>query len=170
MVADARPDLVKGMIAIEVGIPFYKPEFIGAPQWYEVGELSKPWGLTNEPLTYSPQPASPKDIKLVQQDKPDRPDLVKCWLQQEPARQLPNLQKVPIMLLTAEAYDHASTDHCFVKYFEQVGVHPTWIYLPDLGIRGNAHDMMMEKNNLEVAEVLHGWITKTAIGGASKTQ
>jgi hypothetical protein len=39
----------------------------------------------------------------VKEDKPDSPDLVTCWKQAEPARQLPNLQRMPILFLTAEA-------------------------------------------------------------------
>ena len=30
--------------------------------------------------------------------------------------------------------------------------------LPELGIRGNSHFAMMERNNAEVAEVIHKWL------------
>jgi hypothetical protein len=32
------------------------------------------------------------------------------------------------------------------------------VSLPDLGIKGNSHFAMMEKNNTEVAEVVHKWL------------
>jgi len=32
------------------------------------------------------------------------------------------------------------------------------INLPDLGIKGNSHFAMMEKNNAEVADVIHKWL------------
>ncbi len=32
------------------------------------------------------------------------------------------------------------------------------VSLPDLGIKGNSHFAMMEKNNAEVAEIVHKWL------------
>jgi pimeloyl-ACP methyl ester carboxylesterase len=96
----------------------------------------------------------------VQQEQPDGPDLSRCWVQKSPARQLPNLQKVPILVLTGEASYHAPYDHCTVKYLEQAGVHPTWIKLGDAGIHGNGHMMMLEKNNVGIAEVMARWLAK----------
>jgi hypothetical protein len=32
------------------------------------------------------------------------------------------------------------------------------VSLPDLGIKGNSHFPMMEKNNAEVADVIHKWL------------
>jgi hypothetical protein len=76
-------------------------------------------------------------------------------------RQLPNLQKMPIMVMTSEASYHAPYDHCTVKYLTQVGVKPTHIKLVDLGIRGNSHVMMNEKNNKEIAAVIAKWLDET---------
>jgi Transposase DDE domain group 1 len=100
------------------------------------------------------------DLAFVQQDKADGPGLVRCYAQKEPARTLPNLQKVPILVLTSEASYHAPYDHCTVKYLEQAGVHPTFIRLADLGIHGNSHVMMMEKNNAQIAGVIARWLDK----------
>jgi hypothetical protein len=36
-----------------------------------------------------------------------------------------------------------------------------FVRLPDLGIHGNGHMMMLEKNNLEIAGVLENWLDKT---------
>jgi hypothetical protein len=36
------------------------------------------------------------------------------------------------------------------------------LMLPDIGMRGNSHMMMMDRNNLEIAEVLRKWIDENA--------
>jgi len=169
-VADARPDLVKAIIAIEPnGPPFFQVENIGPPDWFRGGVNQRPWGITADPLTYAPPAASASDLAIEEQEKPDGDGLAQCWLQKEPAHQLPNLQKMPILIVTSEASYHAPYDHCTVKYLEQAGVHPTWIKLADAGIHGNAHMMMIEKNNLEIAAVLSRWLSRTQTGGAKKT-
>ena len=163
-VADARPDLVKAIVAVEPnGPPFFNVENVPAPGVVSGCDAvrQRPWGVTAVPLAYSPAVATASDLAIVQQDTPDGPDLVRCWLQRAPARSLPNLQKLPILILTAEASYHAPYDHCTVKYLEQAGVHPTWIKLADAGIRGNGHMMMLEKNNLEIAGVMSKWLEKT---------
>jgi pimeloyl-ACP methyl ester carboxylesterase len=73
----------------------------------------------------------------------------------------PNLQKMPILVLTAEASYHAPYDHCTVNYLRQAGVKPTYIRLADIGIKGNSHVMMLEKNNKEIAAVLAKWLDET---------
>ena len=51
-------------------------------------------------------------------------------------------------------------DHCTSKFLTQAGVKHQFVRLPEVGIRGNGHMMMLEKNNLEVAAFLGGWVTK----------
>jgi len=159
-VADARPQLVKAILAVEPnGPPFFNAQNVAAPEWFrDDAAPSRPWGVTAVPLAYSPPAAKASDLAIVRQDKADAPDLVRCWLQREPARSLPNLQKLPILVLTAEASYHAPYDHCTVKYLEQAGVHPMWVRLADEGLRGNGHMMMLEKNNLEIAGLMAKWL------------
>jgi len=95
---------------------------------------------------------------VVRTSASEAPDLVRCYAQAEPARQLPNLQKMPILVLTAEASYHAPYDHCTVSYLRQAGVKPTYIRLADIGIKGNSHVMMLEKNNKEIAAVIAKWL------------
>src|ERR1700751_66605 len=103
-VADARPDLVKAILAIEPnGPPFHSVDFIGAPDWFKEGPLALSYGITGVPLTYAPPVKDASELAIVRQDKADAPDLVRCYAQQEPARQLPNLQKMAILVLTSEA-------------------------------------------------------------------
>jgi pimeloyl-ACP methyl ester carboxylesterase len=161
-VADGRPDLVKAIVAVEPnGPPFFDVENVPAPGWFrDSASRTRPWGITADPLSYSPPAANASDLSIVQQEKPDGSDVSRCWLQTAPARQLPNLQKVPILILTGEASYHAPYDHCTVKYLEQAGVHLTWIKLGEAGIHGNGHMMMLEKNNLEIADVMFRWLAK----------
>ena len=162
-VADARPDLVKAILAVEPnGPPFFDVENVPAPDWFRDGTVrARPWGITADPLSYTPPVASASDLAAVRQQAPDGPGLTRCWMQESPARQLPNLQNIPILVLTSEASYHAPYDHCTVKYLEQAGVHPTWIKLADVGIRGNGHMMMLEKNNLEIFSVISRWLIQT---------
>ena len=160
-VADARPNLVKAIIGVEPnGPPVHGVEFIGAPDWFKEGPVALPFGITSVPITYAPAVKDASELKWVKEDKPDGPDLVTCWKQAEPARQLPNLQKMPVMVLTSEASYHAPYDHCTVKFLLQAGVKPTWIKLADLGIKGNSHVMMQEKNSKEIAAVIYQWLDK----------
>ena len=166
-VADARPNLVKAILAIEPnGPPFYGIEFVGAPTWFKQGPRALDYGITAVPLTYSPAVQGAPDLDIVVEEKADAPDLARCYSQREPARQLPNLQKMPILVLTAEASYHAPYDHCTVKYLQQAGVKPTFIRLADVGIHGNSHVMMLEKNNKEIAAVIAKWLDKTLSGKA----
>jgi hypothetical protein len=36
----------------------------------------------------------------------------------------------------------------------------TFIHLPELGIHGNTHMFMLDKNNLQIADLLFDWIDK----------
>jgi pimeloyl-ACP methyl ester carboxylesterase len=160
-VADARPDRVKAILAIEPnGPPFYQVEFIGAPDYFKQGSPALPYGLSAVPLTYAPAIRDAQELAIEQQDRPDAPDLVKCHLQKEPARALPNL-KMPILVVMGEASYHAPYDHCTVKYLQQAGARPTFMRLADLGIKGNSHVMMNEKNNKEIAAVIAQWLAQT---------
>src|SRR5215475_13908624 len=161
LVADARPDQVKAILAIEPnGPPFYQVDFIGAPDYFKQGPLALPYGLSAVPLTYAPAVADAKELAVVQQDQADGSDLVRCHLQKEPARKLPNL-KMPILVVMAEASYHAAYDHCTVKYLRQAGADPTFMRLAALGIKGNSHVMMNEKNNKEIAAVIGQWLART---------
>src|SRR5258706_462899 len=159
--ADARPRMVRGIIAIEPnGPPFYESTTIGAPDWFKDGVLARVWGTARVPLTYAPATARPEDLRPVRQAQADGPNLVRCWLQPEPARKLINLQQIPIVIVTSEASYHAPYDHCTSRYLRQAGVAHEFVRLPDVGIHGNGHMMMLEKNNVAIATWLEKWATK----------
>jgi pimeloyl-ACP methyl ester carboxylesterase len=156
--ADARPKLVKGVLAIEPnGPPFYENTVVGAPNWYKDGPLGRAWGITRLPLTFSPAASDPKDLRMTQQASANGPELVRCWLQGNPPRQLPNLQGIPILIVVSEASYHAPYDHCTSEFLKQAGVRHEFVRLPDIHIHGNGHMMMLEKNNLEIASYLTMW-------------
>ncbi|MBX9845369.1 MAG: alpha/beta fold hydrolase [Xanthobacteraceae bacterium] len=161
-VADARPKLVKAIVAIEPnGPPVYETDFTGAPDWFVDVGARKPFGLCVVPLAYEPPLKPGEQLSFVRQDKPDKPDLVRGWLQAEPARKLSNLAKVPILILVAEASYHAAYDHVTAAYLEQAGVPNDFVRLADIGIRGNGHMMMLEKNSDAIAGVIEQWMKKT---------
>jgi pimeloyl-ACP methyl ester carboxylesterase len=161
-VADARPRLVKAIVAVEPnGPPVYETEFKGAPEWFTDVGVRKTSGLGMVPLRYVPPLKPGEKLSFVRQARPDAPDLVRGWLQAEPARQLANLAKVPILILVAEASYHAAYDHVTSAYLTQAGVPNDFVRLESIGIRGNGHMMMLEKNSDEIAAVIEGWLTKT---------
>ena len=41
---------------------------------------------------------------------------------------------------------------------DQLGVRHDFVRLDDAGIHGNSHMMMLEKNNLEIADYLIRWL------------
>jgi pimeloyl-ACP methyl ester carboxylesterase len=158
---DQRPNLVKALIQVEPSAPpVHDLELLGAPEWFRDGAPTRNWGLTAIPITYAPPATDAAELAFEQQDKADAPDLAKCWLQKSPARQLPNLQKLPIAIVTGEASFHGPYEHCVVKYLEQAGVHPTWLNLGAMGIHGNGHMMMLEKNSEQIADVMERWLRK----------
>lgn len=159
LVGDARPKLVKGMLAVEPnGPPFHEAPYAWGSSKGE--KLTRPWGLTAFPVTYDPPVKDPSEIKIVREDKADAPDLVRCYRQAEPARRLVNLAQVPTLIIQAEASYHAGYDHCSVRFLRQAGVNVDFIKLEDVGVRGNGHMMMLEKNNQDIAKVMTDWLEK----------
>lgn len=151
LLADARPKAVKAVIALEpAGPPFHDAVFDE--------NKNRAWGVTDIPITYAPPVKSPAELAIVQEPKPDGPDLVRCWEQAQPPHRLAHLQGIPVLIVTAEASYHAPYDHCTAKFLAQAGVANTHFRLEEQGIHGNGHMVMIEKNNLEIAALLQKWI------------
>ena len=153
LIADARPQLVKGIIAVEPGGPPFEATIINTGK-------ARAWGLTDIPLHYDPPVKDPSELAVVRDEKADGPDLFVCWMQQAPARQLVNLQHIPAVVIAGEASYHQLFDHCTVKYLNQAGVKTEYVRLQDKGIHGNGHMVMIEKNNLEIARLVDDWVQK----------
>lgn len=151
VIAEARPDLVKGIVSIEPsGPPFHNNN--------KDKSSARPYGITDIPVAYDPPVADPAEITTEQQAEPDEPDLIACTLQKEPARKLVNFQSIPILVTVSESSYHAPYDHCTAKYLAQAGAPVQFIRLEEKGIHGNGHMVMFEKNNLEIAGFLSAWI------------
>ena len=152
LIADSRPRLVKGIVALEPAGPPYKDTL------FQTGS-DRPWGLTSLPLTYDPPVTAEAPLEFEQQTEPDGPDLAPCWTQKGSPRRLKNLAGIPVLVATTEASYHATYDHCSVRYLEQAGVSVDFVRLADRDMHGNGHMMMLEKNNLEIAAFIDGWLT-----------
>lgn len=147
--AEARPNLVKGMIGVEpAGPPF--------------GNLN--WGLTACPMTYDPPVSDASELKTVMVT-PSEPGVDPYFLQAEPARKLKHLQKIPAIVVTSEASYHTAYDTGSVAFLKQAGVNVQHIKLAEIGINGNAHFMMFEKNNRQVLQPILEWIKKNVETG-----
>jgi len=153
LIPDARPKLVKGIIAIEPAGPPFENTIIGTGK-------ARAWGPTDIPLTYDPPVKDPSEIAVVREEKPDAPNAFICWMQKAPARQLVNLKGIPAVVIAAEASYHQLYDHCTVKYLNQAGMKVEWLPLQKAGIHGNGHMVMIEKNNLAIAKVIDDWARK----------
>jgi pimeloyl-ACP methyl ester carboxylesterase len=158
--ADARPDLVKAHVAVEPnGPPFYDIDFKGGDNWYKDSDkVARAWGVARIPLAYDPPAAEASDLNLVRQEQADGPQLVRCWLQREPARQLPKMKDVPTAIVTGEASFRATYDHCTSKFLSQAGVRNTHLRLEETGLHGNGHMMMLEQNSAAIADVIGNWL------------
>jgi pimeloyl-ACP methyl ester carboxylesterase len=160
-IAQARPNLVRAIIAVEPsGPPVHDIVFKGAPDWFADNPKVKISGLADIPLQYDPPLGAGEQLSFERADTAVKPDLVRCWRQKEPARKLAVLNHIPLLVVTSEASYHAPYDDCTVAYLRQAGVTLDDVHLPDRGIHGNAHMMMLEKNNGAIAAVFAGWLDK----------
>ena len=150
LVGDARPDLVKAIIAVEPSGPPYKD--IMAEQTKRGPD--RPWGLTIQPLAYDPEVAQESPLAFEQQPDAGSSGSLALWSQKGIPRRLVNLAKVPVIVITAQASYHALFDHFTVRYLLQGGVVAKHVRLEDHGVYGNGHMMMLEKNNLDIVALI----------------
>jgi pimeloyl-ACP methyl ester carboxylesterase len=140
LTADARPSLVKAIVALEpLGPPFLVNPDLG---------ISLDWGLTAAPMTFDPLPASPDEL-------------------QKSAHRLAALADIPIAILEAEASLFAQSCPATAAFLEQAGCRVDRIVLADHGVHGNGHLMLIERNNREALEPILRWLGATVSGSAS---
>lgn len=150
LAADARPDLVRALIAVEA----IGPQFMKAP---ELG-LDLAWGVTSAPVTFDPPVDDPTQLALTVDTSGPFP--FPLTLQEEPARRLPRLAQVPIALVSGEASGFRWFDEHVRAFLTQAGCTVELVRLWEHGVRGNGHGMMLELNNAASADVLAGWIAR----------
>ena len=157
--ADARPSQVKGIVTVEPAAPPIKGVDTAKVAYGAGGGLA--WGVASSPIHYEPPIKDPSELQVALEDKSDIPgDVVPCYLQKEPSRKLVNLEKIPVVYLSAEGGYHRVFDHCLAKWLNQAGVKTQFVRLEDVGIHGNGHEMMLEKNSDEIAKFIGGWLDK----------
>ena len=155
LLADARPDLVAGIVAVEpLGPPFLEG---GA------GGFSLPWGLTAAPVTYDPPAASAAELELVTLEG-GPPEAPPARLQADPPRRLVNVARVPIALLSGEASPFVHFDGLTAGFLRQSGCQVDLIRLADRGVHGNGHGLIFERNHREVLAVALEWIDALPAG------
>ncbi len=147
-VADRRPNLVKGILCMEInGNPF-------------AAQLR--WGLTAGPMTYLPSVTDPAQFRLVDRTEPPdspRPIVPSYKLQAEPPRKWKNLAGIPIGWLTSE-FGAGGSPVANVEFLRQVGCSVEMLRLRDYGILGNGNLMLLEKNNHEIFGVIREWLDR----------
>jgi pimeloyl-ACP methyl ester carboxylesterase len=149
LVADARPDLVKAIVAVEpLGPPFASVGGVGTLRW----------GLTAVPVGYDPPASDPDELHRELLPAPE-PGLIDAYVQAEPARSIPALRDLPVAIVTAEASRSAQFGHAVAGFLRQAGADVTHLRLADRGIHGNGQLMMLERNNAEIADAIDAWIS-----------
>ncbi len=154
LAADERPKIIKAILAPEPWAPPVENAELDARG---PGRI---WGLTNFPVHYDPPIKEASELQPVRQEKADGPGLIPCWVQKEPAHQLINMVGVPVLNVSAEASYHRPYAHCVAKWLNQAGVKTQYFNLEDVGLPGNGHQMMSEKNSAEIAKFFMQWLDK----------
>jgi len=157
-VADARPKLVKAIITAEPGGPQIKN--VDTAKIAYTGPSSYTWGITSLPLHYDPPMSDPAELQPVLEEKADDPDVVPCYLQKEPAHKLVNMRDIPVLDVSTQASYHRVFDSCIPKWLNQAGVKTQYVKLEDVGITGNEHELMLDKNSDEIAKFFTQWLDK----------
>jgi pimeloyl-ACP methyl ester carboxylesterase len=151
LIADRRPQQVKGIVAVEPSGPPFQNAVVNE-------DPARAWGIADIPLAYDPPILAPTQLKTAKQSAPEAADLAACVSQADPPHKLKNLAGIPVVIVTAESSYHAPYDHCTSKFLTQAGVKNTHLRLENEGIHGNGHMMMLEKNSNEVAAAIQKWI------------
>ena len=116
LIADECPDLVKGTIGVEPGnIPFQWWGNSGAGNTL-VRIPARPYGLSVTPLTYDPPINSSSELQTVLVGN-DTTAYRACFVQSTngTVHTLPNLAKVPYMMLTGSASIHITVSGAVVR-------------------------------------------------------
>jgi acetyl esterase/lipase len=79
-------------------------------------------------------------------------------------QQIATLAKIPVLVLFGDIEGNASwqsrIDDCraLVNRLKAAGGNATLLHLPEVGIHGNSHMYMLDKNNLQVGSLVSKWI------------
>jgi pimeloyl-ACP methyl ester carboxylesterase len=152
LVAEARPNLVKATVMIEGG----GSGFAGGNRW----------GMSTIPVTWDPPVKDPSEIKTRWVADAEI-DAGGYFLQEEPARKLPNLRNVAVLTVTSAAGAASPGNPGAPAFLKQAGVRVAEeLRLANAGVMGNSHMMMVEKNHREVLQPILNWLDKNVTGSA----
>jgi pimeloyl-ACP methyl ester carboxylesterase len=99
-----------------------------------------------------------------------RPDKIKAIVAVESASagvvaNASKLKDIPVMLLFGDFVDqhprwaaYKKIDTEYANAVKAAGGSVDLVNLPDIGIKGNSHMLMQEKNNAEIADVIQKWL------------
>jgi pimeloyl-ACP methyl ester carboxylesterase len=143
VVADARPEHVKALVAVEALGP----------------------ATVAIPLSFDPPISSVGELALEALPDPgvDLGGLARLprVVQTEPARRLTALARIPIAVVTSDDPAFGALNAASIAFLRQAGCSVDELRLADLGIHGNSHFMPLEENNAEVLGVVLDWVERT---------
>jgi pimeloyl-ACP methyl ester carboxylesterase len=99
-----------------------------------------------------------------------RPDKFKAIIAVEPATagviaNAPKLKDIPVLVMQGDYVDQHPRWAAFKKIateygnaIKAAGGTVDWINLPEIGIKGNSHMLMQDKNSAEIADVIQKWL------------
>lgn len=129
LAADARPDAVVAIVAVEpVG-----PAFAEIP-----GMGSLDWGLTSAPIAYDPPVSDPAEVRE--------------------GMRIPALAGKPVVVVTGGASAFADFAPQVVDFLRDTGADAARLHLPDHGVKGNGHGLIFEANSDETVRPVIDWI------------
>jgi pimeloyl-ACP methyl ester carboxylesterase len=152
LVAEARPQLVKAAVMIE-----------GGGSGFSAGNR---WGMSTIPVTWDPPLKDPAELRIrwVADSEVDGGGY---FLQEEPARKLPNWRDVAVLTVTSAAGAASPGNPGAPAFLKQAGVKVAEeLRLANVGINGNSHMMMVEKNHREVLQPILDWLDRNVRGTA----
>jgi 3-hydroxyisobutyrate dehydrogenase-like beta-hydroxyacid dehydrogenase/pimeloyl-ACP methyl ester carboxylesterase len=136
LLADRRPDHIAAIVAVEP----MGPVFGDTPG---IGSLD--WGLTAAPMTFDPPRASAREVRAA-----------------DPSTlQIPALKGIPVALLTGETSKFATFASSMAAFLQTAGARVDHLDLPALGIHGNGHGLIYERNSDEVFDLVSGWLSES---------
>ncbi|MGE3843980.1 MAG: alpha/beta fold hydrolase, partial [Vicinamibacterales bacterium] len=142
-IADARPSLVRAIVTAEPG-----------------------GGVERLNLKYEPAIKDIKELVTYTEAQADRPGERPCVLQKDPVRKLVNFQNIPVLNISGNGGYHRVGDACPPKWMNQAGGKVEFVRLEDVGMNGNGHQMMFERNSDQIIAFVDNWLRKKTLTGA----
>jgi len=80
------------------------------------------------------------------------------------------LKDIPVLQIFGDYVDQhprwstfKKMDTAYGEAIKQAGGTADWINLPDIGIKGNSHMLMQDKNSDQIAEVIQKWLVNKGL-------